>query len=230
MELPPHSIQHDYMDPIIRPEPLPTAPRKESITTRHPEVSSPTTETAPALPEAVAYPQLSSQLQVSSMPLPKNSIQQDVRPVPPSYPKLHRRRTFIDNPFNGFTTTTSKLYDVPPIAFQHQQQQLESLSHSFSALSVSSPKLKGTQRPSSTEPVVSVSSLILIPCLASESRVQLCMTRACIGDSLAACHAIVHVMRYRRFRLTEPPNVLSTDGITNTSRYYVLLSFLVAKR
>ncbi|KAI8377049.1 hypothetical protein EDC96DRAFT_571317 [Choanephora cucurbitarum] len=157
VELPLHSIQHDYMDPIIRPEPLPTAPRKESITTRHPEVSSPTTETAPALPEAVAYPQLSSQLQVSSMPLPKNSIQQDVRPVPPSYPKLHRRRTFIDNPFNGFTTTTSKLYDVPPIAFQHQQQQLESLGHSFGALSVSSPKLKGTQRPSSTEPVVSVS-------------------------------------------------------------------------
>lgn len=41
---------------------------------------------------------------------------QDLRPIPPSYPKLHRGRTFIDNPFNGFTTTTSKLYDVPPMS------------------------------------------------------------------------------------------------------------------
>ncbi|RCH85844.1 ubiquitin-specific protease doa4 [Rhizopus stolonifer] len=38
-----------------------------------------------------------------------------MRPAPPAQAKLQRRRTFIDNPFNGFTTTTSKLYDVPPV-------------------------------------------------------------------------------------------------------------------
>jgi ubiquitin carboxyl-terminal hydrolase 8 len=79
--------------------------------------------------------------------------QQDLRPMPPSYPKLHRRRTFIDNPFNGFTTTTSKLYDGPPMPmsshYQHQQSNKPS--------PILTSNLQPTTRPSSTEPIVSIS-------------------------------------------------------------------------
>ncbi|KAI8876380.1 cysteine proteinase [Backusella circina FSU 941] len=95
-----HHTLYDYFstgksENITKPQPLPTAPRKESLTTRYPELSPPST------PPATSH---------------------DVKPVPPSYAKLHRRRTFIDNPFNGFTTTTSKLYDVPPTMHPTQQQ------------------------------------------------------------------------------------------------------------
>jgi ubiquitin carboxyl-terminal hydrolase 8 len=48
----------------------------------------------------------------------------DLRPAPPTYAKLHRRRTFIDNPFNGFTATSSKLYDVPPMQIHNDSNNL----------------------------------------------------------------------------------------------------------
>ncbi|KAG1177011.1 hypothetical protein G6F70_002120 [Rhizopus microsporus] len=94
--------QHKVSLPISKPQPLPTAPRKESITTRYPEMMTMKTEPPNAM--------LSSST---------DSIQMqptvDLQPAPPTYAKLHRRRTFIDNPFNGFTATSSKLYDVPPM-------------------------------------------------------------------------------------------------------------------
>lgn len=34
--------------------------------------------------------------------------------IPPPHPGLTRRNTFIDNPFHGFTSTASNLYDAPP--------------------------------------------------------------------------------------------------------------------
>lgn len=83
------SQQKVYM-PISKPQPLAT--RRESSTNRYPELIA-----------SGAY---------------KNQIEpspHDMRPAPPAQAKLQRRRTFIDNPFNGFTTTTSKLYDVPPV-------------------------------------------------------------------------------------------------------------------
>jgi ubiquitin carboxyl-terminal hydrolase 8 len=119
------------------PQPLPTAPRKESMTTRYPELLSPTNEVPPAAPS----PQ-----------------QQDVRPVPPSYPRLHRRRTYIDNPFNGFTTTTSKLYDVPPMAFsQYNHSSNDSNSHHSNLPTPNLQSQQQQQRPSSAEPTVSIS-------------------------------------------------------------------------
>ncbi|KAI8095706.1 hypothetical protein BDF21DRAFT_353504 [Thamnidium elegans] len=120
---------HQYL-PISIPQPsLPTAPRKESLTTRYPEMVSPTSENTFPL------------VQLQS---PQILKQQDLRPIPPSYPKLHRRRTFIDNPFNGFTTTTSKLYDVPPMSAP---------KHKPSSTSTSNIPL---QRPSSTESIVPI--------------------------------------------------------------------------
>lgn len=112
---------------------MPTAPRKESITTRYSELSSPTNETAPKAPSPQKH--------------------QDLRPVPPSYPKLHRRRTFIDNPFNGFTNTNSKLYDVPPMAFNQPQ------NNSIHCSDKSTPSLQSQQqqRSSSAEPTASIS-------------------------------------------------------------------------
>ncbi|RCI01699.1 ubiquitin-specific protease doa4 [Rhizopus stolonifer] len=113
--------QQDHMNPIIKPEPLPTAPRKESLTTRYPELVSPTTEVPTALMSPQQPPQQS----------------QNVTPLPPSYPKLHRRRTFIDNPFNGFTTTTSKLYDILDVQHINRQNKAGSggiLVESFAGL------------------------------------------------------------------------------------------------
>ncbi|CAO3696223.1 unnamed protein product [Rhizopus stolonifer] len=81
--------QKVYM-PISKPQPLAT--RRESSTNRYPEL--------------IASGSYKNQIEPS---------QHDMRPAPPAQAKLQRRRTFIDNPFNGFTTTTSKLYDVPPV-------------------------------------------------------------------------------------------------------------------
>lgn len=64
--------------------------------------------------------------------------------MPPSYPKIHRRRTFIDNPFNGFTDTMSKLYDVPPMSIPHSRSSTVITNNSQ------------PQRPSSAEPSVSI--------------------------------------------------------------------------
>lgn len=118
--------------------PIPTAPRKESLTTRYHETLSPTVEkiiTYPSQQPSPALIQHPQQQQQQQQP-------QDVRPVPPSYPKLHRRRTFIDNPFNGFTTTTSSLYDVPPIAYQNDKNKAGA-----------STPMTQEQRPSSAEPI-----------------------------------------------------------------------------
>jgi ubiquitin carboxyl-terminal hydrolase 8 len=108
------------------------------MTTRYPELLSPTSNFPPTAPS----PQ-----------------QQDPRPVPPSYPKLHRRRTFIDNPFNGFTNTTSKLYDVPPIAFnQYNHPSNNSSNHShYSNISAPNLQQQQEQRPSSAAATVSIS-------------------------------------------------------------------------
>lgn len=85
--------------------------------------------------------------------------EQDLRPVPPTYSKLHRRRTYIDNPFNGFTTTTSKLYDGPPMPFHHyqQQQQQQSNNKPSPILTNNLIQQQSPSRPSSTEPIVSIS-------------------------------------------------------------------------
>ncbi|KAG0938159.1 hypothetical protein G6F32_009539 [Rhizopus arrhizus] len=84
--------------PISKPQPLPTAPRRESTTTRYSELM-------------VNGPTIPFKNQVE----PSQNHVTELRPAPPAQAKLQRRRTFIDNPFNGFTTTTSKLYDVPPV-------------------------------------------------------------------------------------------------------------------
>ncbi|KAI8079963.1 uncharacterized protein BX664DRAFT_303113 [Halteromyces radiatus] len=41
----------------------------------------------------------------------------DIRPNTSTMPEtgLQRRHTFIDNPFHGFTATSNKLYDIPPV-------------------------------------------------------------------------------------------------------------------
>lgn len=132
------SIAHQYK-PISIPLPLPTAPRKESSTTRYPELLSPTSESP-------MNGQISSQQQQALPP----QLSQDLQPVPASYPKLHRRRTFIDNPFNGFTTTTTKLYDVPPMSLPKNTKKPSNLSP------LTTTNLH-PQRPSSAEPSVSIS-------------------------------------------------------------------------
>lgn len=125
-----HQHHHQTMqpynsNPISKPQPLPTAPRKESQTTRYPEL---------LVPNEIA------------------SKTKEISPIPPSYPKLHRRRTFIDNPFNGFTTTTSKLYDVPPMAYHHGQTTTPP-----PAPIATSTNIQMQTRPSSAEPTVSIS-------------------------------------------------------------------------
>jgi hypothetical protein len=131
-----------YSNPISKPQPLPTAPRKESQTTRYPE------------------------LLVSNEIMPSSSQpqqpQKELRPMPPSYPKLHRRRTFIDNPFNGFTTTTSKLYDVPPMTYHNKSNKpittkTTTTTAITSSTSTSSSNIQIQTRPSSAEPTVSIS-------------------------------------------------------------------------
>ncbi|KAL7321944.1 ubiquitin-specific protease doa4 [Mucor circinelloides] len=121
----PQTIQPYNSNPISKPQPLPTAPRKESQTTRYPEL---------LVPNEIA------------------SQTKEISPIPPSYPKLHRRRTFIDNPFNGFTTTTSKLYDVPPMAYHHGQT-----TPPPPAPIATSTNIQMQTRPSSAEPTVSIS-------------------------------------------------------------------------
>ncbi|GAA5806256.1 hypothetical protein HPULCUR_011787 [Helicostylum pulchrum] len=121
---------HQYL-PISIPQPsLPTAPRKESLTTRYPELISPTSS--------------NNTFPLAHLQSPQTLKQQDLRPIPPSYPKLHRRKTFIDNPFNGFTTTTSKLYDVPPMSAPNYKPSSTPTSN------IPSP------RPSSTESIVPI--------------------------------------------------------------------------
>ncbi|CAO3630431.1 unnamed protein product [Mucor fragilis] len=136
-------MQHYNNTPISKPQPLPTAPRKESQTTRYPEL-----------------------LVSSELPAQQQQPQQtrDISPIPPSYPKLHRRRTFIDNPFNGFTTTTSKLYDVPPMAYHHGQTATPPPPPPPPAAAAQAPTTAATSthlqmqtRPSSAEPTVSIS-------------------------------------------------------------------------
>lgn len=119
---------------ISIPQPIPTAPRKESSTTRYPELLSPTSE---------------SMMQNQQAQIQQQQQSQDVRPVPASYAKLHRRRTYIDNPFNGFTTTTSQLYDVPPMSLLHNKPT------NLNPLTTNN--LQHPQRPSSAEPSVSIS-------------------------------------------------------------------------
>lgn len=131
--------QHQY-NSISKPQPLPTAPRKESMTTRYHETLSPSIEKTISFPSQVPNHAIQQQTQQA----------QDLRPVPPSYPKLHRRRTFIDNPFNGFTATSSSLYDVPPIAYHSEKSN----SQSSGAVANMAPI---QQRPSSAEPSVSAS-------------------------------------------------------------------------
>ncbi|CEP08439.1 hypothetical protein, partial, partial [Parasitella parasitica] len=132
---PQHSL-YDYFDKggpqqphISKPQPLPTAPRKESQTNRYFEPTGPNE----------MLPQQQQQQQQQQQP-PK-----ELRPVPPSYPKLHRQRTFIDNPFNGFTTTSSNLYDVPPMAYHPRQDKAPATN------------VRMQTRPSSAEPTVSIS-------------------------------------------------------------------------
>ncbi|KAI7888229.1 uncharacterized protein EV154DRAFT_448216 [Mucor mucedo] len=124
------SPAHSYPSISIPQPSLPTAPRKESLTTRYPELLSPTSEVATS-PQRQPVAQISHQ-------------QQDLRPMPPSYPKIHRRKTFIDNPFNGFTNTMSKLYDVPPMSIPHSKASSVVTNNSQ------------PQRPSSAEPSVSI--------------------------------------------------------------------------
>ncbi|KAI8639614.1 hypothetical protein BD408DRAFT_434945 [Parasitella parasitica] len=130
----PQNSLYDYFDKgspkqpqISKPQPLPTAPRKESQTTRYFE------------------PLASNEI----LPLPSSQQKQqpprELRPIPPSYPKLHRQRTFIDNPFNGFTTTTSNLYDVPPMTYHHNEDK------------PSTANVRMQTRSSSAEPTVSIS-------------------------------------------------------------------------
>ncbi|KAK4521597.1 uncharacterized protein ATC70_004126 [Mucor velutinosus] len=126
-------MQHYSSNPISKPQPLPTAPRKESQTTRYPEL--------------LVSNELPAQQQQS----------RDISPIPPSYPKLHRRRTFIDNPFNGFTTTTSKLYDIPPMAYHHGQTTTPPPTAQAAPTSATSTNLQIQTRPSSAEPTVSIS-------------------------------------------------------------------------
>ncbi|KAL0136154.1 hypothetical protein V8B55DRAFT_1370615 [Mucor lusitanicus] len=122
--------QHYTNHPISKPQPLFTAPRKESQTTRYPELV------------------VSSELLPTTHQQPQQA--RDISPIPPSYPKLHRRRTFIDNPFNGFTTTTSsKLYDVPPMAYHHGQTPAVATNTHL--------QMQQQTRPSSAEPTVSIS-------------------------------------------------------------------------
>ncbi|KAI7897645.1 uncharacterized protein BX663DRAFT_527436 [Cokeromyces recurvatus] len=90
----PLSLLTSYYHHLTVPQPLPTAPKKEPY--RYPELLSPTTT------ETALIPSLQQQ-------------QTNLCPIPPSYPNPHKRRTYIDNPFNGFTNATSTLYDVPPI-------------------------------------------------------------------------------------------------------------------
>ena len=132
-----------YSNPISKPQPLPTAPRKESQTTRYPELV------------------VSNEI-IPSSSQPQQS-QKELRPMPPSYPKLHRRRTFIDNPFNGFTTTTSKLYDVPPMTYHNKSNKpitaktTTTTTAITSSTSTSSSNIQIQTRPSSAEPTVSIS-------------------------------------------------------------------------
>ncbi|GAN06886.1 cysteine proteinase [Mucor ambiguus] len=131
-------LQH-CNNPISKPQPLPTAPRKESQTTRYPELLVP------------------SELPTQQQQQPQRA--RDISPIPPSYPKLHRRRTFIDNPFNGFTTTTSKLYDVPPMSYHHGQTSTPPPPSTAQAAPTvaTSTNLQIQTRPSSAEPTVSIS-------------------------------------------------------------------------
>lgn len=128
-----HQHPQSYNNPISKPQPLPTAPRKESQTTRYPELLVP-----------------NEPFQQQQQQPPQPQPQKELRPIPPSYPKLHRRRTFIDNPFNGFTTTTSKLYDVPPMAYHSKKDKPTTASSSSSNIQIQT-------RPSSAEPTVSIS-------------------------------------------------------------------------
>ncbi|KAL9545985.1 hypothetical protein MBANPS3_006878 [Mucor bainieri] len=133
------AVPHYSNHPISKPQPLPTAPRKESQTTRYPGDFS--------------IQQQQQQQQQQS---------RDISPIPPSYPKLHRRRTFIDNPFNGFTTTTSKLYDVPPMAYHHGPTVATAASAASAASAAPAAAAASTNRqmqtrPSSAEPTVSIS-------------------------------------------------------------------------
>ncbi|OBZ83392.1 Ubiquitin carboxyl-terminal hydrolase 4, partial [Choanephora cucurbitarum] len=61
-----------------------------------------------------------------SMPMPQpvhNDIRVEKSPVSTQYPhiqpnssaNLTRKKTFIDNPYYGFTTTTNKQFDIPPL-------------------------------------------------------------------------------------------------------------------
>lgn len=77
----------------------------------------------------------------------------NLRPAPPTYAKLHRRRTFIDNPFNGFTATSSKLYDVPPMPIHSDSKNLTHKAITSSAepsITVSRPSTLGEFHHTST--------------------------------------------------------------------------------
>ncbi|KAG2212280.1 hypothetical protein INT47_001639 [Mucor saturninus] len=43
----------------------------------------------------------------------------DIQPNTSSKPGITRKNTYIDNPFNGFTKTTNKQFDVPPLPPKH---------------------------------------------------------------------------------------------------------------
>lgn len=43
----------------------------------------------------------------------------DIQPNTSSGPSITRKNTYIDNPFNGFTKTTNKQFDVPPLPPKH---------------------------------------------------------------------------------------------------------------
>lgn len=43
----------------------------------------------------------------------------DIQPNSSNVPNLSRKNTFIDNPFHGFTKTTNKKFDVPPLPPKH---------------------------------------------------------------------------------------------------------------
>ncbi|KAI9480364.1 MAG: hypothetical protein EXX96DRAFT_562325 [Benjaminiella poitrasii] len=113
------------------------APRKELRVTGYPELPSPMT-TATNTSTAV-----STHYSNSSQPL----LNQNLHPVQPTYSTPKGRGTFIDNPFNGFTHTTSKLYDIPPIEFNQTNRNNNNKTQ----------YLQVQQRPSSAEPTVSVS-------------------------------------------------------------------------
>ncbi|OZJ05342.1 hypothetical protein BZG36_01577 [Bifiguratus adelaidae] len=100
------NIQNNYV-PNRAPGPPSIAPKPPSLSTG-PKPGTPATGTKPA---PIPKPRPAHTLSENDQ---NKQPQESMEASAPPGPKLQRRNTFIDNPFNAFTATQNNMYEAPP--------------------------------------------------------------------------------------------------------------------